>query len=326
MPTTVRETLHEGPLRIITFNVLFDSKDASRPCSDNDIVLHHDDRQTFILQNLQRSDAHVICLNEVTPYFLQKLQDQHWVQERFVLSAICGASHFIGRHWGNVVLSSVPMVGLHAIPLAWNVDRKCDCIAASLDVAHAGQAVRFMIGSVHLHAFPLGTCVRRQQIRAICETYDSLGAQTGVILGDFNFFLDCEARGMPIGWDELPSTITAGLTWDLGRNRMLPNYKPCTAWLAQKMLSCCSRRARLSGELGFRLDRVIACSTTSEAIVDEERLAEIVFREPVPDHVDLFPSDHFGLAISLVVTPRQGQSTIDDAAQKPLLSPLLSQF
>ena len=41
---------------------------------------------------MENSDADVICLQEVTPFFLQLLTEQDWMRKRYILSDSIGTS------------------------------------------------------------------------------------------------------------------------------------------------------------------------------------------------------------------------------------------
>jgi mRNA deadenylase 3'-5' endonuclease subunit Ccr4 len=73
-------------LKIVTINVLYDSKDPLIPKSDRNEVLFHEQRYRKILSELEQANADVIALNEVSPYFLKMCEEREWVQKDYTLS------------------------------------------------------------------------------------------------------------------------------------------------------------------------------------------------------------------------------------------------
>jgi len=287
-------------LRLATMNVLFDSPKAAKPCSDRPDLLQHRLRYEKVLLELQQCNADVIALNEVSPFFLQMLQEQDWAKEHFTLSTVSGISddgHFprVQRTWGNVVLSRVPLLSIRGISTP-----KREAAVAVLRLVHGGRPLTMLVCSTHLPAMPLCRSRRANALRDLCDALHSdMAWDCAVVLGDFNFFFASESKSVPAGWHELPGVLAAGMTWDPTRNAMLSKYAPWPCMGMSLLPGFCWRM--FSGIFGFRLDRVIVSSRSSAASINLGSTVALFADSPVGKGAPpyLFPSDHFGLVVTL---------------------------
>jgi endonuclease/exonuclease/phosphatase family metal-dependent hydrolase len=314
----------QRPLRIATFNVLFDSKNPMNPCADNPEVLQHHRRFRKTLKELERTDADIIGLNEVTQYFLGLLAEEAWVRKGYTLSTVPGeemsGNTAVSKKFGNVLLSRIPLASLCHIQMPNGREAE----AAIIHTRHRGLEVRTLVTSVHLIAFPTMIAQRASEIQGLTlklEAGDDW--DVAVVLGDFNFHREAESQSIPDGWIELPGALQK-YTFDTVRNPMIRHYLPKIWWGA----FC---------EVQMRLDRVIVAHKScgprvnlhasnvelfADVPVDEAGQHELVApagmamgllnfpfsmaqqlwnhrRQPWKEY--LFPSDHFGLLVNLAM-------------------------
>mmetsp|Transcript_111821 Transcript_111821/g.216686 ORF Transcript_111821/g.216686 Transcript_111821/m.216686 type:complete len:356 (+) Transcript_111821:46-1113(+) len=318
----------QRPLRIVTLNVLMDSRNPSKPCCDIPEVLQHKRRFRKSLQELERADADVIGLNEVTHYFLRMLTEEAWVRKSYMLSTVCSEEEpentAVSRKFGNVLLSRVPVASLRHIQMPNG--RQAE--AAIIHTSHNGLRVRTMVTSVHLTAFPTQVAQRANELQSLTSRLAMVDEwDLAVVLGDFNFHREAESSSIPDGWVELPAAL-GKYTFDMAKNPMIRHYLPKIWWGAGWSLLW---------PVQMRLDRFIVMSKNCGSHVDlhassVELFADAPVREGpshemteptgmlmkvfafLPSLVQhlwshrrqpweeyLFPSDHFGLVIDLAL-------------------------
>jgi len=311
----------QRPLRIATLNVLMDSKNPSRPSSNIPEVLQHERRFRKSMQELEKADADVIGLNEVTQYFLGMLAEEAWIRKGYMLSTVPGEEEpentAVSQKFGNVLLSRVPVASLSHIQMPNG--RQAE--AAIVHTTHGGLQVRTLVTSVHLTAFPTQVAQRANEIKSLTSR---LGQEDvwdlAVVVGDFNFHREAESHSIPDGWVELPAALEK-YTFDMARNPMIRHYLPKIWWGAIWSLIW---------PVQMRLDRAIVASKSHGPHVDLHACNVDLFADvPVQQGLDhemiapagmafpfslaqhlwshrrrpwqeyLFPSDHFGLLIDL---------------------------
>jgi len=108
-PSPPNQSIDPNRLKMVTWNVLFDlhRNDSNAIVEGDDSLLGDGDttqkRWQQLMNELQRTDADIIALQEVTPRFLKQLNQQDWVKKAYVLSDIPGSQQAIGLY-GNVTL------------------------------------------------------------------------------------------------------------------------------------------------------------------------------------------------------------------------------
>uniref|UniRef100_A0A7S2MG97 Endonuclease/exonuclease/phosphatase domain-containing protein n=1 Tax=Zooxanthella nutricula TaxID=1333877 RepID=A0A7S2MG97_9DINO len=291
-------------------------------------VLQHTKRFQKSIQELERVDADVIGLNEVTQCFLGMLSEEAWVRNNYMLSTVCGGEDLgntaVARKFGNVLLSRVPFASLRHFEMASGRE----AVAAIVHTSHDGLQNRTLVTSVHLIAFPTQVAQRASELEsltsrlAIVDEWD-----LAVVLGDFNFHFETESSSIPDGWTELPAA-QGKYTWDMAANPMIRHYLPKVWWgIGWSLL----------WPVQMRLDRIIVASRNRGSHVDLHASSVKLFADvpvhegPVREATEpigilmkligfgpalvqhvlshrrqswedyLFPSDHFGLFTDLAL-------------------------
>ncbi len=229
-------------------------------------------RTTALLRILRECDAEVIALQEVTPRLLAVLLQTPWIRSRYALSDIFGASV---EPYGVLLLSRLPIHEWRFHPLPTNMDRSLLTATAHVNGAH------FTFAAVHLESLRASAPVRAAQLSRIFSLLKPNAHQ--VLMGDFNF---CAAWGAendrlaPAYLDLWPAVNphSPGYTEDPEANPMPREY---------------------AGVLPpVRFDRVLLRSEPPGWAPESMRL---LGTEPVdPEHPQVYPSDHFGLAATLL--------------------------
>jgi tyrosyl-DNA phosphodiesterase 2 len=225
------------------------------------------ERFAALLDAVRACGPDLVALQEVTPRHLEHLLAVEWVRREFRISDITGAT--LQPH-GVLLLSRLPLRNLGLQELPSDKDRK-------LLVAELGLGSRAVcVGNLHLESSPQATPVRLAQLDTILPRLH--GTQRTLLMGDFNFDpgqmleqarVDQYYRDL---WAEL------GFTEDTAINGMLLSHK--------------------GREKQVRFDRILLRSPRPGWIPESVRL--IGTRPITPYQPDVFPSDHFGLAGSLV--------------------------
>jgi tyrosyl-DNA phosphodiesterase 2 len=214
----------------------------------------------------------LVALQEVTPRHLEYLLAVDWVRREFRISDITGST--LQPH-GVLLLSRLPLRNSALQELPGNKDRK-------MLMAELGLGSRSVcIGNLHLESSPQATPVRLAQLDTIIPSLP--GEQYTLLLGDFNFDpvqMPEQARIDPYFrdlWAELRPE-EPGFTEDTAINGMLLSHK--------------------GREKQVRFDRILLRSPRPGWLPES---VQLIGTSPVtPRRPALFPSDHFGLAGSLV--------------------------
>lgn len=282
------------------------------------------------MQELERADADVIALNEVTQFFVGMLAQEAWVRKSYTLSTVPGEEHpentAVSLKFGNVILSRVPLTSLCTVQMPNG--RQAE--AAIVHTTHGALEVRTLVTSVHLTAFPTKVAQRAKELRFLTLTLDMKDEwDLAIVLGDFNFHREAESQSIPDGWVELPAAL-GRYTWDTALNPMIQHYLPKIWWGAVWSLVW---------PVQMRLDRFVVKSKSSGPLVDlHASSVELFVNAPVKEEGDhqritpgatwmrllalpvslvrqlcshrnqpweeyLFPSDHFGLLVDLATIP-----------------------
>ena len=230
------------------------------------------ERFAALLDVVRACRPDLVALQEVTPRHLEYLLAVEWVRREFRISDITGST--LQPH-GVLLLSRLPLRNLGLQELPSDKDRK-------MLVAELGLGSRSVcVGNLHLESSPQATPVRLAQLDKILPRLQSV--QRTLLMGDFNFDpvqMPEQARVEQYFrdlWAELRPD-EPGFTEDTAINDMLLSHK--------------------GKEKQVRFDRILLRSPQPGWIAESVQL--IGTRPIAPHQPDLFPSDHFGLAGSLV--------------------------
>jgi endonuclease/exonuclease/phosphatase family metal-dependent hydrolase len=243
-------------LRVLTYNVWFDRYECERRCA-------------AVLEILARESADVIALQEVTPYFLQRLLAEPWLRENYVSSR----SKLVDARYDVVMLSRLPVSRCISHTLTTDMGRRLH----TLEIPTTRG--RLAVAGVHLESMRERTPTRLAQIG---ECIPILGrADFSIWLGDFNSApssvedesIRCAFRDVWEDLDEQP-----GYTRDTSRNAML---------------------AKVKADRHQRIDRVLWRGQAFQPA--HIRLLGTAALPGTEGQV--FPSDHFGLLAELHAVP-----------------------
>jgi len=239
-------------LVLVTYNVLANPHRA-------------DARIPALLAILKATEADIIALQEVTPWFLRILLKHPWVQ-RYHRTPSGPKGVAPG---GLMILSKFPITRTLVASLPGRQGRKG--LLADLRVNGTTLAVL----TCHLESFLTDSKTRATQLEVIFPLLQH--APDAVLLGDLNFGdkVQPETKRLPKTYRDLWTALrkdTPGYTWDNERSPM-------------------AQKGAFAGEQSRRLDRILWRSAQWRP-----HTVRIIGSRPVaPDKPALFPSDHFGL-------------------------------
>lgn len=239
-------------LTLVTYNVLADPHRAKH-------------RLPALMTILRATEADIIALQEVTPWFLRALQKQPWVRRYHRTPSQPGR----GVPGGLMILSKFPITRTLVATLPGRQGRKG--LLADLDIDGATLAV----ATCHLESFLADGKTRAAQLALIFPLLQH--SPDAVLLGDLNFAdkAQPETKMLPKTYRDLWTALrkdAPGYTWDNERSAM-------------------SKKAAFAGEQSRRLDRILWRSAQWRP-----HTVRVIGTRPVaPDKPALFPSDHFGL-------------------------------
>jgi endonuclease/exonuclease/phosphatase family metal-dependent hydrolase len=239
-------------LILVTYNVLANPSQASA-------------RIPSLLAILKATEADIIALQEVTPWFLQTLVTQPWVR-RYHRTPTGPKGVAPG---GLMILSRFPITRTLVADLPGRQGRKG--LLADLLVNGATLAVL----TCHLESPLTDGKTRATQLEVLFPLLQH--AYDAVLLGDLNFGdkVQPETKRLPKTYRDLWTALrkdAPGYTWDNERSAMANN-------------------GAFAGEQSRRLDRILWRSAKWRP-----HTVRIIGTRPVASHKPaLFPSDHFGL-------------------------------
>eukprot|EP00054_Salpingoeca_dolichothecata_P021974 m.142400 g.142400 ORF g.142400 m.142400 type:complete len:295 (+) comp24183_c1_seq2:154-1038(+) len=279
-------------LTFVTFNVLHDMMDRYSAIAElNDSSY----RFEIILEDLAKTDADFIGLNEVTNNFLEMFQQTSWSSKYHLLQA-GQSSHYC------VLLSKLPFVSTKIIGLP-NTQKKM--AVGTVELAHHHRLVIAAAHFTHLQSYH---AMRKVQLDHCVKELSSLGETTAVLMGDLNFhnlfeddFID--KRHTIDCWSELKPD-DPGYTYDAHINSHITRLR---FWEL--------RRMRLDRMLLINCSAYRGESTASSAPpVIKPKAIELYANEPLPPppsgrpasswlsyllypltRLPKFQSDHFGI-------------------------------
>jgi len=254
---------------VATFNVLFDLYDAEKTYAQA--------RVPAILAELERLDADVIALQEVTPSFLTRFLAADWLRSGYIISDSLEGATVVP--YGQVLLSRLPVLGLYVHEFT----EEKRAIVAELDVGGSS----LVVAVVHLpsdRAFDAPKLRKLHLSRLLAELpgegNPNAGAAATLVVGDFNAG-EGELEELPLldVWTSLRPG-QEGFTYDAQRN-------PLAA-----LTSSHGRRARF--------DRMLLHAGASGL---RPRSVALFGEAPFDLEANRYPSDHFGLRAELESGP-----------------------
>lgn len=249
------EAAEKDEVKVLSFNVLTDP-------------VHAEVRLPALFAILEKSDADVIGLQEVAPWFLAELDKQAW-SRRYHSYMADGKRVAPG---GLLVLSKAPVTKLAANYLP-SRQRRAYVIAET-----QVRGITVAVANCHLESPLESGALRAQQLALYFRMLES--SAQAIFLGDFNF-----GDGEQPETDQLPASYLdawqqtqgeeAGFTWNIEKSRM-------------------AELGSFPNEKSRRLDRILIRSPHWVPFK-----AEIIGSTQVTGQPGVFPSDHFGLLATL---------------------------
>ncbi|CAF0897228.1 unnamed protein product [Rotaria sordida] len=255
-------TIYLDKFRVVTYNIWF--SDEYQPMRFNSLC-----------NILNKSQAQIIGLQEMTPNILQQLLSEEFIKERYYLSDIDGRTF---NNWYGVVLLidiRLNIFNLNLINFPKSImGRRLIFGEIKLD---ENEIIR--IGTVHLES--LDNKQERSSQLDICQKNFNRSPASYILMGDFNFSDDGQENIDQFNllpkwidvWTYLMGSNNHGYTFDTEIN---------------SMIKLSSNRSRDQS----RYDRIILLSQT---IIPTQ--IEILGNQPIHNQgsIHLFTSDHFGL-------------------------------
>eukprot|EP01060_Flectonema_neradi_P009396 TRINITY_DN166_c0_g1_i2.p1 TRINITY_DN166_c0_g1~~TRINITY_DN166_c0_g1_i2.p1 ORF type:complete len:393 (+),score=63.08 TRINITY_DN166_c0_g1_i2:67-1245(+) len=316
------EKLHFKNIRIVGYNVLTDTffkkADSMFPHK-----LGHADRRKAAIDLLEKEDADIIGLNEVSPTFLKQLLESKWVQKSYLTTRV----EQFDRPFGNVLLSKIPIKSVHTIRLATKIKRQPDFVEFVMNGKKVGLTI------AHLSAHVWKSDMRKTELMELAaQIKKTRELDTSLIFGDVNFHGERENIYIPEGYNDIWQATQPndpGYTFDCVKNKMIPELLPHFGMITEVQTRL--DRFFLSDQNSSPLfdlsqssmkiiaDKPVFPETTPEVTRNKRSLTRNLLSLPltiptstlsvVGDLVGLnlfrnpkkylFPSDHFGLQANL---------------------------
>ncbi len=237
--------------KLLTYNVLADA-------------VHQETRLPAIFDILGKSDADIIALQEVAPWFLIELEKQEWLKK---YHGTLSEGKLIAPR-GLLILSKAPIQKVTAELLTTRQHR------ALLVVETEIKGVKVAVATCHLESPLEASGTRAIQIDEFFKILDQ--AEHSVFLGDFNFGEGEEPETsmmIPKFVDSWRHTNAkeVGYTWNMEKNEM-------------------AKSGSFPNEKSRRLDRIFI---RSKHLTPHK--TEIIGDQEIEKNKGLYPSDHFGL-------------------------------
>lgn len=250
-----------GPIRVLTWNTLWDRYDADRIDTAR--------RRPLLLDALRREAADVIGLQEVEEPLLAMLAREEWVRADYTL-------------WTNPEKSTVDedgLVLLSRLPVLESGRCVLGPYKAALALTVAGPAGPLVVASTHLTSNHTANAAERRaaELSELASAFGGVDADF-VIMGDFNDSTSEPATALALGdaWSAIHGELDETPTFD-------PTVNPLAAV------------SSLTGKPG-RLDRVLVRARSGGVRAEA---ATLIGDEA--DETGLYPSDHFGVVAGLAL-------------------------
>ena len=241
----------EKEFSIVTYNVLADK-------------VHYNERVPSLLNILKKSDADIIALQEVAPWFIQELLKEQWIK-KYHLPKL---SNNIVAPRGLLILSKNPISNITYDYLPTRQYRAYFITNTNIN------GVDFTIATCHLESPLNAGLIRAKQLEVFFKKLKPF--ENVIFLGDFNFGdgEQPETKNIPNAYKDmwtLTNPKKKGYTWNIEVSSM-------------------AKAGSFPGEKSRRIDRILYKS--SKIIM---KSTEILGNESIDKNKKLFPSDHFGL-------------------------------
>lgn len=270
----------EKPLTLLTYNVL------ATP-------IYSELRTEAVLAILEKSDAHIIALQEVDDWFLNALVAAPWVKAGYHHSSENGRPFAPG---GQLILAKQPLESVSVMVMPGRQRR----VLMIAELVIGGR--RLAVATTHMESFLDDGPTRAEQLRGIFGLLK--GADDALLLGDLNFGDGAEPETAALDaayvdlWSELRAG-DAGFTWNMKDNPL-------------------AQIGAFIGEPDRRLDRMLmrtdAWRPTAIEIIGNAAIGKYPLTEgqrkmiampgrpaaPNTVEIEVFPSDHYGLSAAIV--------------------------
>lgn len=246
-------SLSAKPLSVLTLNVLADPWKVEQ-------------RIPPLLDILESSDADIIALQEVAPWFAQQLATESWLSNYHYPKTDSGLPAIAHEH---LVLTKLPQTSQQLLSLPSQQGRIAYFVTINLNNRP------LTLVTLHLDSYLEDGPIRAQQLNTVFQNIPA--DHDAIVLGDFNF-----------GDSEQPDTDAISPDFQDPWLLLHPNA-PGYTW--DRSLNPKARRDSFPREKSRRLDRILFRSPnlTPKAI-------SLIANQPVSKtKPPLFPSDHFGL-------------------------------
>jgi endonuclease/exonuclease/phosphatase family metal-dependent hydrolase len=241
----------EVTAKLLTYNVLADQ-------------VHLEARLPALFEILKKSDADIIAMQEVAPWFLIELGKQEWLKKYHGTMA---EGKLIAPR-GLLILSKSPILKVTAELLTTRQHR------ALLVVETKIKNIKVAVATCHLESPLEASKTRAIQIEEFYKILDK--AEHSVFLGDFNFGDGEEPETSMLipkyvdSWRHTnPKDV--GYTWNIEKSEM-------------------AKLGSFPNEKSRRLDRIFIHSKNLTPTK-----TEIIGNNEIQGNKGVFPSDHFGL-------------------------------
>lgn len=241
-------------VKLLTYNVLADDEHAKL-------------RVPELLDLIEKSNADIIALQEVAPWFIDEIQKRDWSKKYHLPTK----NQTLLSPRGLLILSKQPITKAEWGFIGGRQGR------AYLTIQTKILDQPFTIATSHLESFLESGQTRAEQMEIIFTQINK--HKNAIFLGDFNFG-DKEAEEKSI-----PNTFKD--SW-MVTNPNEPGY----TWNIE--LSPMAKQGSFPNEKSRRLDRVLIKSKSFIPIK-----STIIGDKPITGSKIIFPSDHFGLSSSL---------------------------
>lgn len=282
-------------ISLITFNVLFDNSVRSNFI---DPTFHAKERFQHTIEDLQKADATIICLQEVTRRFADILLQQSFIQKNYYVSDFMENETL--NPYGQLIISKLPFEKLRSYQFGKNSVKKCL-------IADFGIRNRILsVFNVHLPADKVPVTEnedipnkqRSGQLGRILWLVNCVDSHEQLLCGDFNFGDDSEVEN-----EFLYSSSMKDCWLEAPFNDDEPGY---TANRYENSLT-----QVLCPEIPpVRLDRILlksfeflspykSCLVMNEGFLAYE--TNVIDGKEVREEKKYFESDHFGVKVCFKV-------------------------
>ena len=233
---------------------------------------------------VEKEQPDVLALQEVTPPVLGHLLKQEWAQRYYVSDGTGSSLH----HYGVVMFSVFPMASLEIHELRSRLQRRA--VFASF-LLPSGEVL--CVASAHLESYETEAKIRASQLAHIFGRLCK--ATYAVFMGDTNMCSPDEEAVLTSKYDKFMDVWPALRPHDPG-------------YTVEPVLSAMCGRSAKEEQRQLRLDRIFvsdsvcACvmrhvGTSPIPIVNQEGASYL--EKPIPEGVDVYPSDHYGVVAVL---------------------------